>query len=232
MLEIVQEYDLHRQLFNDIKDLDASNSKDPEQLAIYKCEIPLPTNTSYPEKANYYAFREVLTDDIYYSDLSVYDIDTLVTDQGFDKDISYTIAKVVSSDATYQHTGTIGYVIKATEVADGTNLTTITYTAHDTVVIGGFGASVELRLIELEAATIGVDTPSIPAAVPIIETPVVILPDSGLSIYNPVTFTSTSFAVSGASFDLHTKSHWEIASDAGFVTVIHDSLNDNNNLES
>ena len=230
LLNISKEYTMHRQLFNSVRDLDTSVTKEPEQLVLYKdCEFPLPTNSAYPEKANYYAMREVVGDDAYYSLLPVYDIDTIVTGlTGYAVSLNYNVVKLTIGTGTYQHTGAVGCILKATEVSDGTNLPTISFTAHDTFVVSGFVASAEVRLIEISA-----DTTTIAAsAIPYVETPVVSSPDAGMGTYTPITFTSSSFAINDDSFDLHTKSHWQIASDTGFTSVVYDSLNDNINLES
>jgi len=67
---------MHKALFYAVKDVDETVNKEPEQLIIYEeCEMPLPTNTSVPEKANFYAFRQQLGDAIYDSIIPSYGID-------------------------------------------------------------------------------------------------------------------------------------------------------------
>lgn len=70
-------------------------------------------------------------------------------------------------------------------------------------------------------------------ATPSIATPTITSPaDAAVDVSTSPTVTSSAFAVTNGGSDTHASSDWQAATDAGFSTIVEESLADTSNLES
>ena len=78
--------------------------------------------------------------------------------------------------------------------------------------------------IEVESLTYEGDDALFPAAT--VTTPALTSPAAGSTVSQTATLASSAFATSPANVDSHASSDWQVASNAGFSAIVHQSLDD------
>lgn len=173
ILNLDREYVIHRQIFNAVKDSTGTTEKSPEQLSVYDtCEIPLGNNDNIYSEANYYAIRNILTEEDYYLNFSVKSLNYMSW-----VDFNYldnNLTTVSISETPYTHDVDVGCVLLAKR-SDGQYLDTIDFSNSKTMSISGADiGTTDLKLFELKVGTV---SPTGDADTGSISTPIVVSPD-------------------------------------------------------